>query len=138
MSDTTSPVVRAGNLVAGYIPGVNILNDCTLEAFQGELVGIIGPNGAGKSTLLKALFGLVTVTSGTVTLAAPDGSRDRQAQLVAQELCQPQQDGLTSGRRLIPPCAGLEGPSSRRHREVDVTGVTLGDVRQNLARRRID
>lgn len=82
MSDTTSPVVRAGNLVAGYIPGVNILNDCTLEAFQGELVGIIGPNGAGKSTLLKALFGLVTVTSGTVTLAGQDITNHKANSLV--------------------------------------------------------
>ena len=52
-------VVEAKDLVAGYLPGVNILNGCNLVAYPGELVGIIGPNGAGKSTLLKAMFGLV-------------------------------------------------------------------------------
>ncbi|MET1152801.1 ATP-binding cassette domain-containing protein, partial [Arthrobacter sp.] len=52
-------VVKVTNLVAGYIPGVNILNGCSIEARKGELIGIIGPNGAGKSTLLKAMFGLV-------------------------------------------------------------------------------
>jgi ABC-type branched-subunit amino acid transport system ATPase component len=44
---------------AGYIPGVNILNGCSLTLAEGELIGIIGPNGAGKSTLVKAMFGLV-------------------------------------------------------------------------------
>lgn len=62
------PLLRADNLIAGYLPGVNILNGSDLYADEGELIGIIGPNGAGKSTLLKALFGLVTVRSGTVTL----------------------------------------------------------------------
>jgi ABC-type branched-subunit amino acid transport system ATPase component len=58
----------ADDLVAGYVPGVNILNGCDLYVQEGELVGIIGPNGAGKSTALKSLFGLVNVRSGTVTL----------------------------------------------------------------------
>jgi branched-chain amino acid transport system ATP-binding protein len=61
-------LVRAENLIAGYLPGVNILNGCDFYAQRGELVGIIGPNGAGKSTLLKAMFGLVRIRSGEVTL----------------------------------------------------------------------
>ena len=64
--------MRVDELVAGYIPGVNILNRCDFYAHDGELVGIIGPNGAGKSTLLKALFGLVKVTSGSVRLRGQD------------------------------------------------------------------
>ncbi|MCC2319836.1 ABC transporter ATP-binding protein [Cellulomonas xiejunii] len=62
------PLLHADSLVAGYVPGVNILNECSLVLHPGELVGIIGPNGAGKSTLLKALFGLVGIRSGTLTL----------------------------------------------------------------------
>ena len=65
-------VIHAKDLIAGYFPGVNILNGCSLTATQGELVGIIGPNGAGKSTLLKAMFGLVRISSGTVTLRGAD------------------------------------------------------------------
>jgi branched-chain amino acid transport system ATP-binding protein len=61
-------LVRVDDLVAGYLPGVNILNGCDLHCKDGELVGIIGPNGAGKSTLLKSLFGLVDVRSGSITL----------------------------------------------------------------------
>ncbi|MDY7529055.1 ABC transporter ATP-binding protein [Cryobacterium sp. MDB1-18-2] len=67
-----APVLQATDLVAGYVPGVNILNGCNLDVYPGELIGIIGPNGAGKSTLLKALFGLVSVRSGNVTLKGED------------------------------------------------------------------
>lgn len=66
------PVLSAKNLVAGYLPGVNILNGCDLDCYPGELIGIIGPNGAGKSTLLKALFGLVSIREGSVTLQGED------------------------------------------------------------------
>ena len=75
-------LVRADNLVAGYLPGVNILNGCDLYANQGELVGIIGPNGAGKSTLLKAMFGLVKISSGSVYLAGEEITGQRADQLV--------------------------------------------------------
>jgi branched-chain amino acid transport system ATP-binding protein len=61
-------LLGAEALVAGYIPGVDILHEVTLTLGDGEIVGIIGPNGAGKSTLLKAVFGLVPVRSGRVTL----------------------------------------------------------------------
>lgn len=64
----TERVVEVTDLVAGYLPGVNILNGANLYADKGELVGIIGPNGAGKSTLLKAIFGLVKVREGSITL----------------------------------------------------------------------
>lgn len=62
----------ADDLVAGYVPGVDILQGCTAELFAGEIVGIIGPNGAGKSTLLKAMFGLVPVRTGQVRLRGED------------------------------------------------------------------
>ena len=59
-------LIHVDNVRAGYLPGVDILNGCSLELSPGELVGIIGPNGAGKSTLLKALFGLLDVREGSV------------------------------------------------------------------------
>ena len=75
-------VLRADDLVAGYLPGVDILTGTDLYCQEGELVGIIGPNGAGKSTLLKALFGLVKVRSGTVTLNGRDVTNERADTLV--------------------------------------------------------
>ncbi len=69
---TGTPVVFIDDVHAGYLPGVNILNGCSLTAYQGELIGIIGPNGAGKSTLLKAIFGQVNIRQGTVSLEGQD------------------------------------------------------------------
>jgi branched-chain amino acid transport system ATP-binding protein len=65
-------LLRADDLVAGYLPGVNILQDCNFFLRDGEIVGVIGPNGAGKSTLLKVMFGLIPVRGGTVTLRDAD------------------------------------------------------------------
>ncbi len=81
---TAEMVVEIDNVVAGYLPGVNILNECSLQARRGELIGIIGPNGAGKSTLLKAIFGQVNVRSGTITLDGDDITGLRANQLVAR------------------------------------------------------
>jgi branched-chain amino acid transport system ATP-binding protein len=86
VDDYASPegaILRADNLIAGYLPGVNILNDASLHCHDGELVGIIGPNGAGKSTLLKAMFGLVKIHEGTVVLNGKDITNLRADQLVA-------------------------------------------------------
>jgi branched-chain amino acid transport system ATP-binding protein len=82
MSET--PVVYAENLVAGYLPGINILNDCSLVANKGELIGIIGPNGAGKSTLLKSIFGQVNVRQGKVWLNGEDITNLKANKLVSK------------------------------------------------------
>ena len=75
-------LVRVDDVVAGYLPGINILNSCDLYCKKGEIVGIIGPNGAGKSTLVKAIFGLVQIRSGTVTLDGKDITNAKPNKLV--------------------------------------------------------
>jgi branched-chain amino acid transport system ATP-binding protein len=79
-----SAVLFANEVVAGYLPGVDILRGCDLYVAEGELVGIIGPNGAGKSTLLKAMFGLVKIRSGSVVLRGVDVTNKRADELVRQ------------------------------------------------------
>ena len=79
-----TPVIEAKDLVAGYLPGVNILNGANFRADKGELVGIIGPNGAGKSTLLKAIFGLVKVREGDILLDGESISNLKANELVAK------------------------------------------------------
>jgi branched-chain amino acid transport system ATP-binding protein len=78
------PVIETKSLVAGYLPGVNILNGANFFANQGELVGIIGPNGAGKSTLLKSIFGLVKVREGEILLNGESIANLKANQLVAK------------------------------------------------------
>jgi branched-chain amino acid transport system ATP-binding protein len=77
-------VVEVETVTAGYLPGVNILNSCSLVARQGELIGIIGPNGAGKSTLLKAIFGLVKVREGKISLNGEEITNLKANKLVAK------------------------------------------------------
>jgi len=82
---TDTPVLlEAKDLIAGYLPGVDILNGASLTLHRGELVGIIGPNGAGKSTLIKTLFGLVPVRSGSVVLDGEDITSLAAHELVAR------------------------------------------------------
>jgi ABC-type polysaccharide/polyol phosphate transport system ATPase subunit len=45
-----------------------VLNDVTLTIAKGEKIGIIGPNGSGKSTLLKVICGILSPSSGRVTV----------------------------------------------------------------------
>jgi branched-chain amino acid transport system ATP-binding protein len=77
-----TPVVEALDVVAGYVPEVNILNGCNLVVNPGEFVGIIGPNGAGKSTLLKAVLGLVTVRTGHIFLSGDEITGRKAHELV--------------------------------------------------------
>ena len=79
-----TPVVHAKDLHAGYLPGINILNGCSLTANKGDLIGIIGPNGAGKSTLLKAIFGQVNVREGQVFLNGEDITNMKANKLVSK------------------------------------------------------
>jgi branched-chain amino acid transport system ATP-binding protein len=72
MSDPTQPILVAEALVAGYEPGLPIVNGASISAAAGEIVVILGPNGAGKSTLIKAIAGLTPIASGRVTLAGQD------------------------------------------------------------------
>jgi len=59
-------ILATEDVVAGYLPEVDILNGVSLRVDQGEIVTMIGPNGAGKSTLVKTIFGLLTPRSGRI------------------------------------------------------------------------
>lgn len=83
MSEHETTIV-AEDIVAGYLPGVDILTGVDLTLGSGELVGIIGPNGAGKSTLVKALFGLVKIREGLVTMRGEDITNLAAHELVAR------------------------------------------------------
>jgi iron complex transport system ATP-binding protein len=48
--------------------GHYVLNDVSVSAARGAIVGLLGPNGSGKTTLLRILAGTLTPSYGTVSL----------------------------------------------------------------------
>jgi neutral amino acid transport system ATP-binding protein len=65
-------LLDARDLVAGYLPGVDIISGVDLSVREGEIVTVVGPNGAGKSTLIKTIFGLLAPREGRITLRGQD------------------------------------------------------------------
>jgi branched-chain amino acid transport system ATP-binding protein len=63
-----APVLTVRNLVAAYLPGINILNGMSVDVMRGQVRCVLGPNGTGKSTLLKVLFGFLPAQQGEMHL----------------------------------------------------------------------
>jgi len=55
-----------------YDSGHEALKSIDLEIQQGEILALLGPNGAGKTTLISAICGLVSISSGSITVAGHD------------------------------------------------------------------
>ena len=64
-------LITINGIEAGY-GGAPILGGVDLAIEQSDIAVIVGPNGAGKSTILKAVFGLVSVSKGTITFQGQD------------------------------------------------------------------
>jgi ABC-2 type transport system ATP-binding protein len=84
-------IVSIDNLCKTYSNGYQALKNITLDIYEGEILALLGPNGAGKTTLISAICGIVSPTSGTVTVNGYDNiTQFRQAReligLVPQEL----------------------------------------------------
>ncbi|MDE2450169.1 MAG: ATP-binding cassette domain-containing protein, partial [Gammaproteobacteria bacterium] len=63
---SAAPWLVARGLVAGYLPGIDILRGVSIEATRGQVRCVLGPNGTGKSTLLKVLFGFLPARQGEI------------------------------------------------------------------------
>ena len=74
-----------------YGSGTPALQPIDLDIAKGEIFALLGPNGAGKTTLISIICGIVTPSSGTVTVMGHDAIADyrfsrRVIGLVPQEL----------------------------------------------------
>ena len=64
----TDQALHVESVTAGYVQGMPIVKDISLNVEPCEIVCIVGPNGAGKSTLLKSIAGLLPIASGSIRL----------------------------------------------------------------------
>lgn len=84
-------IININSLSKVYDNGHEALKSIDLEIRQGEILALLGPNGAGKTTLISAICGLVSATSGSITVAGHDIVKDYRITraligLVPQEL----------------------------------------------------
>ena len=64
--------LSALNMTGGYGSGADIIHGCDITVEKGEIAVVVGPNGAGKSTAMKAVFGMLNLREGSVTLDGED------------------------------------------------------------------
>ncbi|KQT83196.1 multidrug ABC transporter ATP-binding protein [Aurantimonas sp. Leaf443] len=84
-------ILQVRGLSKTYKGGFTALKGIDLSIAKGEIFALLGPNGAGKTTLISIICGLVTPTTGTVTVDGRDIAHDYRAArskigLVPQEL----------------------------------------------------
>jgi ABC-2 type transport system ATP-binding protein len=85
------PVISIRGLSKTYASGLQALKPLDLDIAKGEIFALLGPNGAGKTTMINIVCGIVTPSSGTVTVDGHDHQKDyraarRRIGLVPQEL----------------------------------------------------
>ena len=85
------PILSVKNVSKTYASGFSALQHIDLEIRKGEILALLGPNGAGKTTLISIVCGIVTASSGSVTVDGHDIVADYRMSraligLVPQEL----------------------------------------------------
>lgn len=55
-------------IYTGETERVTAIDDVSFDIESGQIVGLLGPNGAGKTTTVKTVLGLITPTSGKVSI----------------------------------------------------------------------
>jgi len=67
-----SSIANIKGLSKVYSGGHQALSTVDLDINEGEILALLGPNGAGKTTLISIICGIVSASSGTVTVAGND------------------------------------------------------------------
>jgi ABC-2 type transport system ATP-binding protein len=86
-----NPIVHIEALSKVYDSGHAALSQVDLDIHEGEILALLGPNGAGKTTLISIICGIVSASSGAVSVGGYDIVRDYRRTrdligLVPQEL----------------------------------------------------
>jgi ABC-2 type transport system ATP-binding protein len=76
MDATNTPAIAVDNLVKVYKASTAV-DGISFRLAPGSITGLLGGNGAGKTTTIATIMGLVTPTSGRVTVLGVDMPRER-------------------------------------------------------------
>jgi len=68
----------------GYVPGVPVLKDVSLEARPGQTIALVGPTGAGKTTIVNVLTRFYDVQDGSISIDGYDITEIRKDDLRRQ------------------------------------------------------
>ncbi|RTL70218.1 MAG: ABC transporter ATP-binding protein [Hyphomicrobiales bacterium] len=82
-----------------HFGGLRAVDGATLSVEAGTITGLIGPNGAGKTTLFAMISGFEEPTSGTVTFAGEDVTRESAHKRARR--------GIARTFQIVRPFAGL-------------------------------
>jgi ABC-type Fe3+/spermidine/putrescine transport system ATPase subunit len=69
--ETTPPVLRIGD-VGKRFGTFTVLEGCSLNVAEGEIVTLLGPSGCGKTTLLRCIAGFWDADKGSITIDGQD------------------------------------------------------------------
>ena len=83
--------------------------DCSLEVMPGCITGLVGRNGAGKSTTFKAILGLISTDSGSISIFGKDikDFTETDKQKIGVVLSNSGFSGYLSIKDILPILAGL-------------------------------
>ncbi|MBI1820404.1 MAG: ABC transporter ATP-binding protein [Nitrospirae bacterium] len=70
-------ILQVKNLVKKF-EKTRAVNGVSFHVYEGEILGLLGPNGAGKTTLIAMLLGVLTPTSGTISIFDLDFQHNRE------------------------------------------------------------
>jgi ABC-2 type transport system ATP-binding protein len=135
MSVEQNTVVNIAGLNKVYSGGFQALKNIDLDIKRGEIVALLGPNGAGKTTLISIVCGIVSPSSGSVSVDGFDIVKDfRKTRsiigLVPQELTT---DSFESVFNTVSFSRGLFGkPPSPQHIEKVLRSLSLWDKKDNM------
>lgn len=134
MTSNRPVLISAQAVTKTYKGGLEALKGVDLDIHDGEIIALLGPNGAGKTTLISVICGIVTATSGTVTVGGYDivgDFRKTRAMigLVPQELTT---EAFESVRATVSFSRGLFGkPANSAHVEKVLRDLSLWDKRDS-------
>lgn len=138
MNESEPSIICARALTKTYKGGHQALKGIDLDILPGEILALLGPNGAGKTTLISTICGLVTPTSGSVTVAGHDIVKNyRETRkligLVPQELTLGAFDVVVDTVRFSRGLFGLAPDNAKIDKILE--DLSLSDKRDNIVSR---